>query len=46
MASIESKLNLWIKKMEKAEQIGDMKTYNKAVEMIQYLEYLQEMNMD
>jgi hypothetical protein len=46
MSNIENKLDLWIKKMDKAEETGDMDTYNKAVVIIQHLEYLQEMNMD
>lgn len=34
----EKKIREWVKKMNEAEAAGDMDTYNKAVEMVQYWE--------
>jgi hypothetical protein len=37
---VENKIKFWATKMEKSESNGDMKTYNKSVEKVQYYEML------
>ena len=37
---VKNKIKFWATKMEKADEEGDMETYNKSVEKVQYYEML------